>query len=294
MGESSLSYLDTLRKQVDAMAEGFIAMLPSLVVALAIVILTWIAARFAVRIADRITGRTAIRTDLKQLVETLVRLGIWIVGLMIAAAVVMPGLTPASLVAGLGIGAVAIGFAFQDILENFLAGVLIMLRDKMQIGDVVEADGILGKVERITLRETHIRQFSNELTILPNATIFKNPVKIITDAPMRRNEIVIGVAYDVDLARAEAAIREGVEAIPAVDGDRGVDIYAQEFNSSSIDFLVRWWTDTGQNDYLGVKSQVVFAIKQALDDAEIEIPFPYVTHTFKEPVPLTEPASQAA
>lgn len=289
-----MSYLDTLREQVDAMAQGFVAMLPSLVIALVVLMLTWAMARFAVRIADRITGKTSIRTDLKQLVETLVRLGIWIIGLMITAAIVMPGLTPASLVAGLGIGAVAIGFAFQDILENFLAGVLIMLRDKMQIGDIVESEGILGKVERITLRETHIRQFSNELTILPNSTIFKNPVQIITDAPMRRNEIVIGVAYDVDLHQADAAIRKGVEAIPAVDLNRGVDIYAQEFNSSSIDFLVRWWIDTRQNDYLGVKSEVVFAIKQALDDAGIEIPFPYITHTFKEPVPLAKPANEAA
>ncbi len=188
--------------------------------------------------------RTSLREDLKQLFATLLRVGIWIVGIMVAAAIVMPGLTPASLVAGLGIGALAIGFAFQDIFENFLAGVLIMLRDKMQIGDVIEAEGILGKVEKITLRETHIRQFSNELTILPNSTIFKNPVKILTDTPMRRNEIVIGVSYDTDLVRAEQAIRKAVETLPSTAEDRDVDVYAQEFNSSSIDFLVRWWTDT--------------------------------------------------
>ena len=85
------------------------------------------------------------------------------------------------MIAGLGIGALAIGFAFQDIFENFLAGVLIMLREKMRIGDMIEVEGMLGKVEKITLRETYIRQLSNELTIMPNSMLFKNAVKILTD-----------------------------------------------------------------------------------------------------------------
>ena len=289
-----MNYVDTLNDQLEAMATGLVATLPKLAVALIVILLTWAVARLAVHSVSKLTERTSLRTDLRQLVATLVRIGAWLVGLTIAAAIVIPGLTPASLVAGLGIGAVAIGFAFQDIFENFLAGVLIMLREKMQLGDLIEAEGILGKVEKITLRETHIRQFSGELTILPNSMIFKNPVKIITDAPLRRNEVVIGVSYDTDLHRAEAAIRKAMEAVPSVDQEKGIDIYAQEFNSSSVDFLVRWWTDTVANDYLGVKSEAVFAIKQALDDAEIEIPFPYVTHTFKEQVPVISPEREAA
>lgn len=289
-----MNYIAILREQVDAIALGIVASLPSLAIAIVALILTWVIARISGGILRRIMDRTSLREDLKQLFATLLRVGIWFAGIMVAAAIVMPGLTPASLVAGLGIGALAIGFAFQDIFENFLAGVLIMLRDKMQIGDVVEAEGILGKVEKITLRETHIRQFSNELTILPNSTIFKNPVKILTDAPMRRNEIIVGVAYDTDLPAAEQAIRQAVEALPSVAKEPSVDVYAQEFNSSSIDFLVRWWTDTRANDYLGVKSEVVFAIKQAMDQAEIEIPFPYVTHTFKDQVPVAEQEKKAA
>ncbi|OCC22730.1 mechanosensitive ion channel protein MscS [Croceicoccus estronivorus] len=289
-----MPYADILREQVDAMSHALIAAIPGIAIAICVLLLTWLVSRAAVRITSRITNRTSLRQDLRQLSETLVRLGIWLIGLMIAAAIVMPGLTPASLVAGLGIGAVAIGFAFQDIFENFLAGVLIMLREKMQIGDAVEVDGILGKVERITLRETHIRQFSNELTILPNSTIFKNPVKILTDAPIRRNEIVVGVSYDTDLAKAESTIRKALDRLSSIEQQRGIDIYAQEFNSSSIDFLVRWWTDTGKNDFLGVKSEVVFTVKQALDDAGIEIPFPYVTHTFKDDVPVSLPAANAA
>lgn len=286
-----MDHFDTLQEQVNAIIRSLVATLPNIAIAIGVVILTWIVAGVAMRTAKRLTQRAGLREDLQQLIDTLVKVGVWIAGLLVAAAVVIPGLTPAGLIAGLGIGAVAIGFAFQDIFENFLAGVLIMLRDKMQIGDLIEAEGILGKVEKITLRETHIRQLSGELTILPNSMIFKNPVKILTDAPLRRNEIIVGVSYDTDLVHAKSTIRKALEALPSIAGERSIDLYAAEFNSSSVDFVVRWWTDTAANDYLDVKSEVVFAIKQALDDAGIEIPFPYVTHTFKEQVPLAATAN---
>ena len=283
-----MNFAETIQHHLDDLLMRAVEKLPDLAIALVVLILTWILARIAVRIVSRATGKANLRVNLRQLSRTVTRLGVWAFGLLVAATIVIPGLTPASMFASLGIGAVAIGFAFKDIFENFLAGVLIMLRDKMEIGDVIEVSGILGKVERITLRETHIRQLSGELTILPNSTIFTSAVKIYTDEPVRRNEVVIGVSYDTDLARAEAVIRKAVEGLAGIDPDHKVDIYAQEFNSSSIDFLVRWWTDTGDNDFLGLKSQVIFAIKQALDEAEIEIPFPYITHTFKEDVPIAK------
>jgi small conductance mechanosensitive channel len=281
-----LNYIATLREQVQGMATGFVAALPNLAIALIVLVLTWIIARFAAKIADMLVGRTEIRPSLKALIDTLVRLGIWLMGIMIAAIVVMPGLTPATLFAGLGIGAVAIGFAFQDIFENFLAGVLIMLREKMRIGDVIECEGITGKVEKITLRETHVRRLSGELTIVPNSMIFKNPVEILTDELRRRHEVVVGVSYDTDLDHAAEVIRRAVERVEGIEADKGLDVFAQEFNSSSVDFLVRWWAGSTPRDGWESKDKVVRAIKAGLDAAEIEIPFPYVTHTFKERVPL--------
>lgn len=284
--EDIVNYVETLRTELEAMGKGVVQALPSLVIALVVLLATWIVARTAVRIADRITGRTAIRNDLKQLLDTLVRLLVWIIGSLIALTIAIPSFTPAGAFASLGVGALAIGFAFQDIFENFLAGVLIMLRDKMNIGDSVICGSISGKVERITLRETHIRQFSGELTVVPNSMLFKNPVDILTDHALRRNEIVVGVSYDTDLGPAQDVIQKAVESVEAVDKDKGVVVFAQEFNASSVDFLVQWWTDTVAQDLRLTKSQIVMAVKSALDEAGIEIPFPYVTNTFKEPLPL--------
>ncbi len=289
-----MDLITPIREQVEAMIIGAASILPNLALALVVVFFTWLLAKGAVRIANRMTGKSRVRQDLKNLTATLVRVFIWIFGLLIAAAVAIPGFTPAGMIAGLGVGALAIGFAFQDIFENFLAGVLIMLRDKMNIGDYIEADGIDGTVEQITLRETHIRQFSGELTILPNSMIFKNAVKIYSERPQRRFQLMVGVGYDTDLEYAEKVIRDAVEALDTIEKDKGVDVRADTFGGSSIDFLVRWWVDTTQNSLFMVHHEVVLAIKKALDKAEIDIPFPIVTNMFPQALPVEGKVEQMA
>lgn len=281
---TSMDTFTILTRQLIRMWTGLVELIPNMVIALAIIILAAFAARFAKRIADRLTSRTSMRASLKQLIDTVMSIGIWIVGLMIAATVVLPGLTPASLVAGLGIGTIAIGFAFQDFFQNFLAGILIMVRKKMRIDDVIDCEGIIGKVESISLRETHVRKLSGELTIVPNSTLFKNPVEILTDGPQRRHEIVVGVSYDTDLDQAAKVLREAVESVDLVDQTKRIDILACEFNTSSVDFAVRWWAGSKPYDMHCSRDAVIRAVKRALDAAGIEIPFPYVTNTFKEPM----------
>lgn len=289
-----MDYVGTLTEQMQGMLRDLVAALPYFAIALVILLITWIVAKFAARITDALMDRSTLRPSLRNLVDTGAKLVIWIAGLLIALMVLLPGVTPASLVAGLGIGAVAIGFAFQDIFENFLAGVLIMLREKMRIGDVIECEGITGKVEHITLRETHIRKLSGELTIVPNSILFKNPVEILTDHELRRHEVICGVSYDTDLDEAADVIEKSVRNVDGLSLDRGLDIFAVEFNSSSVDFKIRWFAQSSPRGMWESQDKVIRAIKRGLDDAGIEIPFPYVTHTFKERVPLGSEPGQLA
>ncbi|QWC58113.1 mechanosensitive ion channel [Erythrobacter sp. 3-20A1M] len=281
-----MNYLNVLQNELQGMAKGAVELLPNIAIAVIVIILTSIVSRIMVGIAHKLTNKAHIREDLRQLAQTLTKVVVWIVGILLVMTIIVPDFTFGGAVAGLGVGAVAIGFAFQDIFENFLAGVLIMLRDKMQLGDYIEAEGVDGTVEKITLRETHIRQFSGELTIVPNSTIFKNPVKIYSDRPFRRFQIMVGVSYDTDLRQARELITQAVGAVSGIDPERGYDVYIREFGASSIDFLVRWWIDTKENSLFEVQNEVVLRIKDTLDEAGIEIPFPYITHTFKEVVPL--------
>ena len=274
--------IEILTTQLAGMWQGLVQMVPGMVIAIIVIVLTWIMSKVAVKIARRATGKANLRPSLAELIHTLVKIAIWIIGLMIALTIIMPGLTPASLVAGLGIGAVAIGFAFQDIFENFMAGILIMLREKMRIGDFIECEGVAGRVEHIALRETHIRKPNKELTIVPNSILFKNPVKILTDVQKRRHEVVCGVSYDTDLEQARDVIRKAVETSDHVDVEEGIDVFAMEFNSSSVDFNIRWWSGSKPRNMHESRDSVIRSVKRALDDAGIEIPFPYVTNTFKE------------
>lgn len=279
-----MDVLEILRDRLNELVAGFIRILPQLGIALLVILLTWIVARLSRRVLDRLLARADMRRTLVNLFQTLLSVTVWAIGLLIASSIVFPGITPANLLALLGLGSVAIGFAFKDIFENFLAGTLIMLRKKVNIGDVIECEAVEGRVEQITLRDTYLRHLSNELVLVPNAYLFKNPLKILTDDLLRRHEVEVGVAYDVDLDEAAATIARAVRAVHIVKHDRPVEVFAREFGDSSINFLVRWWAGSTPVQAHESRDAVVRAIKRALDDAGMEIPFPQRTLTFGEPL----------
>lgn len=280
--DRSFDTASILVNQLAEIWEAVVALIPNLLIGLFVILITWIIARYATKIANILTKSREVQPSLHALIDTLTRIGIWIMGILIALTVLLPGLTPTSLITGLGIGTVAIGFAFQDIFENFLAGIFIMARRKMRIGDYIISEGVEGIVEEIKLRETHIRRLSRELSIVPNGKLFKNTIEIVTDEGARRHEITVGVAYDTDLEMAREAILAAVKRSSGVSSHPAPDVLANEFNSSSIDFVVRWWSGSGIPDMLESRDSVVRNIKIAFDDAGIEIPFPQVTMSFKD------------
>lgn len=275
-------------RQVMEMARDTIALLPQIAVALVVLILTWVVAALGRSLVSRTLARTKLRPSLKDLFTLLTSILIWVLGIMIAAVIVFPGLTPASILAGLGIGSVAIGFAFKDVFENFLAGIIILFRREMRMGDHIECEGIEGKVAHIAIRESHIRQTDGQLVIVPNAMLFKNPVYVRTDQKHRRQTVICGVAYDVDVDEARTVMTKAVEGCKTVEqGERPIQVFAQEFADSSINFEITWWAGSTPVEQRRSRDEVVTAVKQALDQAGLEIPFPYRTLTFKEPLPLT-------
>lgn len=280
-----MDLIHILIERVQEMIAGFVRMLPQLVIALLVLVVSWGVASLARRAVAQVAKGTRLRPSLVALFVTLAGIVVWLFGILVALAVVLPGVTAGNLLAVLGLGSVAIGFAFKDIFENFLAGVLIMLRRKMRIGDMIECEGVEGRVEQITLRETYLRLLSAELTIVPNSFLFKNPVRIVTDADKRRFEIVVGVAYGSDLDQAAQAIETAIRELPMVDKNRGVEVYAREFNDSSIDFTVRWWSQSRPVDMHQSRDAVIRAIKRALDEQGIEIPFPQLVATVRSTPP---------
>ncbi len=272
-------------EQLREIARASIEMLPQIAIAVFVVVLTVLASKLAHAVLGRVLSHSKIRRSLKELFSLLLSISIWVLGTMIAAVIVFPGLTPASILAGLGIGSVAIGFAFKDVFENFLAGIIILFRREMRIGDHIECQDIEGRVEHIAIRESHVVQTDGQLVIVPNSILFKNPVTIRTHDDIRRVTVICGVAYDVDVDQARDVIKTAVSSCNSVIQDgKPIEIFAQEFGASSINFEVTWWTKSKPVDVRTSRDEVVASVKRALDDAGIEIPFPYRTMTFKEPL----------
>ncbi len=262
---------------LEDMVRGFFASLPQMGIAIVVLIVTLILARIVRTVVASVMKRTGVRRALITLATNLVGIVAWIFGIAIAVMIVFPSVTPAQFIAGLGLTSVAIGFAFKDVFENFLAGVIILGRDKMQIGDFIECEGVEGRIENIWIRETHVRKVDGELVIVPNAFLFKNPLYILTDQNLRRQELSIGVDYATDLTRARDAMIEAMKGCSSIDTSRDIEVKFVGFGASSLDFRLLWWTDSQPRQQRDSYDEVGFAIKAALDKAEITIPFPQNT-----------------
>ncbi|QSP93289.1 mechanosensitive ion channel [Marinobacter salinisoli] len=283
--------LDIIESRIEGISQQFVQALPNLVAALFFLALVWVVNRLVIMLYRRVLAKTRLRPSLQSALLTLTKVGIWISGILIAATIAMPNLTPTKLLAGLGLGSLAIGLAFKDIFENFMAGVMVLLREPMRIGDFIEVEGIEGEVTQITLRDTYIRQVNGDLVLLPNSTLYKNAVFIHTDRTKRRITVICGIAYGEDIAQGREIIRTALTGLESVDASKGVEVFAREFGSSSINFEITWWTGSRPIDIRTSKDEVIEAVKAALDKAGIEIPFPYRTLTFKEPLPVTQTKS---
>lgn len=281
-------FLNPLMEKLDTMWIGLIQSLPDIALGLLVVFITWMISIAVQKFLRTLLKKSHLRQSLVDFFAIIARTFVWLVGLLLAVTIIFPSMTPAKLLAGLGLGSLAVGFAFKDILENFMAGAMIMLRKPMRIGDFIECEGIEGKVENITIRDTYIRQVDDQLILLPNSYLYKNPVYVRTDKNKRMFTIICGVSYDTDLEKASDVIKSAVEKQDIVDTSKPVQVFAREFNSSSVDFTIRWWAESAPLDMHESRDKVVRAIKSALDDEGIEIPFPYRTLTFKDSVPIQE------
>ena len=278
-------------EQLFVSGQELVRLLPQILGAMGVLVLTWLVAKTAQRLVVWVTRGRRLRPSLVELLKNLTAIGTWVLGLLLAMTILFPEMSPTDLAAALGVGSIAIGFAFKDVFENFIAGVFVLSREPMRLGDYITCADVEGKVERITIRDTHLRRADGQLTVLPNAVLLKSPVEIRTDLEKRRVSLIVGVAYGEDIDQSRHTIQGAVRPLGTVDADRDVDVFANAFSSSSIDFEVTWWTISTPFEVRRSRDEVVTAIKAALDDAGIEIPFPHRTLTFKEPLTVARRAS---
>ncbi|HSK76093.1 MAG TPA: mechanosensitive ion channel [Thermoanaerobaculia bacterium] len=260
---------------------GFVLLLPNLLVAIVVLIAFWLAARLVKNVLTRVLRRISQSEQVNQLLAYSVFLALLAVGTFVSLGILGLQKTVASLLAGAGIITLALGFAFQDIAANLMAGIYLSVQRPFRPGHIIETKDFFGVVKRIHLRWTELRTQQGQVVLIPNKQVFENPIMNYSETGKRRVDLRLGVSYGDDLEKARLITVQAVEAVSTRLPDQDVEFFYEEFGESSINFVVRFWIDFArQPDFLAAQSEAVERIKRAFDENGITIPFPIRTLDF--------------
>lgn len=274
--EQVLNPLEQVVRSVERGVEAFFATLPGLAVAVLVVTVAWFIGRtLRARLEPRLT---ALRTpSFGHLFSNLAFAGVVVLGVMIALPLAIPSLSLGAMLGGLGLLSVAAGFAFQDILSNLLAGLLLIFRQPFVSGDQIEVDGHVGTVEAITVRETRLRTFDSRLVVIPNADVYTNAITVRTAYEAVRTTFVTGVAYGTDLEHAREVALASLAELPGVLDEPAPQAYYVEHGASAVGLELRYWTLSPQAEISATLDRVVGAVHDAFAREGVDIPFDILT-----------------
>jgi small conductance mechanosensitive channel len=272
---------DLLARKLTGWGRHFVLLLPNLLLAVLVVVVTWLVARLVRNGVARLLKRVSHSEQVNWLVAQAVYVAVFAAGTFIALGILGLEKTVASLMAGAGIVTLALGFAFQDIAANLMAGIYLSVRRPFRRGQLIKTQDYFGTVNQINLRWTEVYTQQGQLVLIPNKQVFENPIMNYSSLGRRRIDLNVGVSYGDDLARAKEVAIRAVEEISERLADRPVELFYEEIGESSINFVIRFWISfSKQADYLATRSEAIIRIKQAFDAEGITIPFPTRTLDF--------------
>lgn len=262
---------DTLRRWL----EGAVEMLPNLAVAVVVVLGFGYASRHVGRLVRRVLGGVTTHATLADLLGTLARVATLVCGLLIALGLLQLDKTVTSLLAGVGVVGLALGFAFQDIAANFMSGFLMVLRPPFEKGDLVETGGQTGTIERVELRATLLTTLQGLSVIIPNKDVFQNPIVNFTRTGDRRMDLLVGVDHEAPLPQVRELAVAAMRTLQRRNEAREPEVFFTEFIEESVLLSVRvWLISADERTYLSARSDAIVAVKQAFDAEGITITLP--------------------
>ncbi len=267
--EATGEAVDTVQGFIDA----FYASLPRLAVAVVVFLFFWLVARGVRGLIQRVTpGPTDAPIGI--VLGRVATAFLLLLGVLVGLVVVFPTFTITGLVGALGIGGLALGFAFQDTFSNLLAGVLILLRQPFRVGDEIVSRDYVGAVESIETRATYIRTYDGRRVIIPNSQIYAEPVQVITAYDMVRSEYDLGIGYGDDVETAKAIAREVLAGVEGILPAPAPDVIVQDLAASTVNLRLRWWTDAHRPAVVHTRDRVLQRVAEAMAAGGIDLPFP--------------------
>lgn len=262
-------------KGVRKLGDDFLDRLPYLVIALLVFIAFTFVAKGVRALIRNVARRRKRHQNIGLVLGRLSQGATIFLGLLIALVIAIPSFQPGQLVEFLGLSSVAIGFAFRDILQNFLAGILILWNQPFQIGDQIKMGEYEGNVEEIQTRATTIRTYDGRRIVVPNSSLFSNPVVVNTAYPLRRVEYDFGIGYGDDIEHAKKLILESIRSVDVVVSDPAPEVLVYEFGAGSVDLRARWWINPPRRaNIMDSRDKVLTAVKANLLSNGIDLPFP--------------------
>lgn len=260
-------------EKLDAWLDGFLRLLPNIAVAIAVLI---VAIGLACLLARLTRSRAAARDrqSLGEVASALIKWGIILVGGMLAVSIIAPSIKPGDILAGLGVGSVAIGFAFKDILQNMLAGILILLRQPFEVGDQIVSGGHEGTVEKIETRATFLKTYDGTRVVIPNSDIYTNAVVVKTAFDAIRSEYDIGIGCNDSWEDAKRLILEAASRCEGVLSEPAPEVIPIALADFSNNIRLRWWTKSDRSSVIHTFGRVIETVYVELDDNGIDMPYP--------------------
>ncbi len=265
--------LALLTRSAGGIVRSAIQHLPAVVAGIAVFLLFILIAKL-VRWAIVRASHASARANLGTVIGRLAFFGLSLLGALIAFTVMMPSMTPGKLVSMLGIGGVAIGFAFKDIFQNMLAGVLLLWRQPFRIGDEITAGAFTGTVEAIETRATFLRTYDGKRIIIPNSEIYTESVAVITAYNLLRSEYDIGIGYGDDVEKAKSIVVEIFESTEGILKDPKPDVLVWDLAGSSLNLRARWWSKPDRASVVHLRDKVLQQVRERFPAAGIDLPFP--------------------
>jgi small conductance mechanosensitive channel len=269
-----LKIIDPIAVKLDRWTlEGY-RLLPNLLLAALILVVFRILARYGGKVMERLLGRASQNIALVSLISALTRIAIFTTGLFFALGVLGLDKTVTSLLAGAGVLALALGFAFQDLTTNFISGAFIAIQRPIKVGDIIETNGFTGKVLSIGLRSVKLDNFAGQIVELPSKDIFQKPIVNFTNSGERRVQLECSIGYKDDLSIVENLALSAMKDLNFLNPLKPIELNFMKFSEKSIDFEILFWIDQGKIGPGPAKSIVMKSVKRVFDENNISFPTP--------------------
>ena len=274
----SVEPVEIIVDKLDNWLEVAVAILPNLFFATVILVTGYFLSKIAVQIFSRTISKRIAQESIRSLLKQIVKFVVLAATIFLALAVMDLDKVITSALAGAGIVGLAVALALQGAMSNSYSGIMMALRESIQVGNFIDTNGYSGTVKEIGLRATKLLEPDNNLVIIPNKDIYEKSFKNYSLTNRSKVILSCGVGYESDLDHVQQivlnTIAQNVDHLDRSD----IDFFYEEFGSSSINFTVRYWMDADDSlQVLRAKSSMIKSIKKAFDTEGINIPFPIRT-----------------